>query len=157
MPGDVFRFFRCEERNRGSDIFDGRRAADRKTSVADAPCLFAVEIDNALSLLPEVRERKRVASRAVQQTTSGSMLAGLTVAASLVMYVSGYARMTGVNYQRVKIKREISLLQTQHELLATQLIQRGSKEAVETWALGNKMAPPSVPAVVLRATQLAAR
>ena len=85
------------------------------------------------------------------------MLAGLTVAASLVMYVSGYARMTGVNYQRVKIKREISLLQTQHELLATQLIQRGSKEAVETWALGNKMAPPSVPAVVLRATQLAAR
>ena len=102
-------------------------------------------------VLPDLRERKQVSPRATEQTTTGSMVAGLVVAVCLVMYISGYARMTGVNYQRVKIKRDISLLETQHELLATDLIRKGSKETVEAWAASNQMTPPSLPAVVLTA------
>ncbi len=100
-------------------------------------------------LLPEARVRRRVASRGVEAAHSHSMLAFAVAAASLVMYISGYARMTGVNYQHVKIRHSISTLESQHQLLATELIRRSHKEAVEAWASSNHMAPPSIPAVVL--------
>src|SRR4029077_238367 len=44
LASDILRLFGSEEGNRGSDIFDSGRAADRKAGVADAACFVQREL-----------------------------------------------------------------------------------------------------------------
>lgn len=83
----------------------------------------------------QVRARRRVAHRPL----IASIGAAVVLAATLLAYVAGHAQMTAVNYQRVRLVRQMQSLQAQQQQLKAELIKRRNRDAVEAWAKANGM------------------
>ena len=56
------------------------------------------------------------------------------LAATLVVYVSGYAQMTHAGYERVHLQNQQRDLQVEQQILRSDLLLHHNREAVEQWA-----------------------
>ena len=95
---------------------------------------------------------KRRNQRATSRTMPDLSVVGLAVAGAAliaIVYITGFARMTAVSYQRSKILLQISDLQVKGQIVQTKLTEQTVKEAVATWAVSNGMEPANGRALVL--------
>ncbi len=96
-----------------------------------------------------LRSPRKMRSVDTQAAQTASVLTCIILAAMLVIYISGHARMTGVNYQRVHILQEMRALQHRDQLIHTELIKQRDKEIVEQWAIQHGMVRADARALVL--------
>jgi hypothetical protein len=76
------------------------------------------------------------------------------LAGTLIAYLTGYMMMTGANYERVQLKRQLMSLRTQHQLLSTEQIRAYDKSLIEQWARDKRMVrPESAPVMVASGVQ----
>jgi hypothetical protein len=95
-------------------------------------------------------ERKIRRTRSVTIPDLPALTATLAGAALIVIiYISGFARMTAVSYQRALLMQQIGDLRVKSQLVQTKLTERTVKDVVATWALENGMSPANGHALVL--------
>ena len=82
---------------------------------------------------PAGRARRRASIRLRSEPLAA--YAGLALA--LILYVAGYARLTAVNYQRVKINRQIGKLEAREQLLRSEVLRLKQRDVVAAWASAN--------------------
>ena len=66
-----------------------------------------------------------------------------------IIYITGFARMTAVSYQRSRILQQISDLQLKGQAVQTKLTEQTVKETVASWAAANGMELANGRALVL--------
>lgn len=94
--------------------------------------------------------------RQTQRATTVAMpdlsAVGIAVACAAliaIIYITGFARMTAVSYQRARILQQISDLQVKGQIVQTKLTEQTVKETVASWAVANGMEQANGRALVL--------
>lgn len=101
---------------------------------------------HAAALRPAVvRPRAKIALPSL----SVSLKAGAATVVLAIAYIGGYAKMTGVNYRKVRIQQAASALLTQQQLLHSEIILRTDKRAIAAWAESHGMELAGSQCVVL--------
>ena len=98
-------------------------------------------------VLPQ-RQKQAVKSVVIPDLGSAAWVIA-ALAMVIIVYISGFARMTAVSYQRARIMQQISDLQVKSQIVQTNLSERTLKEAVASWAGTNGMEPANGRAFVL--------
>lgn len=99
---------------------------------------------------PRLRPQPRAARRTAPLALAVPALIAVAFTGVLVAYVAGFAQMTGVNFQRVQLHRELQSLRAQHQQLHTELILRRDNKKIKAWAEANRMTPAPPEALYLR-------
>lgn len=74
----------------------------------------------------------------------------------LIAYVSGHALMAGVNYQKVRLLRQMQTLQATHQILHSEVIEGRTKETIEAWARAHGMVRVGTESMIVASSQAAA-
>ncbi len=91
----------------------------------------------------------RMAARQALPSLRVSLAIGGAAIALAVAYVGGYARMTGVNYRKVRIQQAAGALLTQQQLLHSEIILRTDERTVAAWAEAHGMQLAGAESVVV--------
>lgn len=85
----------------------------------------------------------RVRTRASDSDRAFTMFAWGAAALAVVGYIAGYAAMTSVNFQRIRLQKQLRNAQAEHQIIHSTLVERSRESLVREWAAAHGMVAAS--------------